>query len=201
MQDDGIALYRRFMSGDERALEELIALYQRGLLRFLYGYTRDFAVAEDLLTDTFFSLYCKRAYKERHGVAFKTYLYTVARNKALNHLKKQARRREVSLDTLAERNNGDLPDEETDKYLYGETIEPDRALERKERNTALHLALQKLKPEYREVLVLRYFEDMSPEAIARITKRSSKQVYNLLARGKIALKDKLLLEGGQYEDF
>lgn len=201
MQDDGIALYRRFLSGDERALEELIALYQRGLLRFLYGYTRDLAIAEDLLTDTFFSLYCKRAYKERNGVTFKTYLYTVARNKALNHLKKQARRREISLDGLAELNNGDMPDEETGNYLYGETLEPDRALERKERDLALRLALQKLKPEYREVLVLRYFEDMSPETIAKITKRNSKQVYNLLARGKTALKEELLSKGGQYEDF
>ena len=92
MQDDGIALYRRFLSGDEGGLEQLISLYQRGLLRFIYGYVHDVFLAEDILTDVFFTLYYKRPFKETDNATFKTYLYKIARNKALNAVKKRNRR-------------------------------------------------------------------------------------------------------------
>ena len=61
-------------------------------------------------------------------------------------------------------------------------------------------ALLRLKAEYREVIILRYFDDLSPERIAQITKRKTKQVYNLLARGKTALKEELKTEGVGYEN-
>lgn len=104
MEDNGILFYRRFLEGDERALEQLIALYQRGLLRFLYGYVHDVALAEDILTDVFMTLYYKRSFKEQSGASFKTYVYKIARNKALNALKKRNRRKELSLETLTEEN-------------------------------------------------------------------------------------------------
>ena len=106
MQDDGIALYRRFLSGDERALEELIALYQRGLLRFIFGYVHDEALAEDILQEVFITLYFKRNFKEQSDASFKTYLYKIARNKSLNEIKKRKRKREISLEFLHEKNGG-----------------------------------------------------------------------------------------------
>ena len=91
MQDNGIVFYRRFLSGDERGLEQLIALYQRGLLRFLYGYVHDIGLAEDILTDVFMTLYYKRSFKEQDDASLKTYIYKIARNKALNAIKKRNR--------------------------------------------------------------------------------------------------------------
>ncbi len=195
MQDNGILLYRRFQNGDERALEDLIALYQRGLLRFICGYVHDIAVAEDILTDVFLTLYYKRSFKEKHGATFKTYLYKIARNKSLNYIKQQARRKELSLESLTEKGEG-VFEEELD--LYSPT--PEGVLESNEQATIVRNALLSLKQEYREVLTLRYFEDLSPEMIATVTKKKTKQVYNLLARGKIAIKEALLAGGISYED-
>lgn len=87
MQDDGIELYRRFLDGDERGLEELIALYRHGLFRFIYGYVHDEALAEDLMQEVFIQLYFHRSFKERDDAGFKTYLYKIARNKSLNEIK------------------------------------------------------------------------------------------------------------------
>ena len=202
MQDNGIALYRRFLAGDKGALEELIALYQRGLLRFIMAYVRDLALAEDVLTDVFLTLYYKRSFKERDDASLKTYVYKIARNKALNVLKQQARRKEVSLETLMEKGDGALNQTSQDAaFLYDEGYSPQEVLEKGDRAKALREALQRLKPEYREALTLRYLEDMSPETIAKITKRKPKQVYNLLSRGKAALKEELSSGGVTYEDF
>lgn len=200
MQDNGIELYRRFLNGDERGLEELIALYQHGLLRFIYGYVQDVALAEDIFTDVFLALYYKRSFKETDGATLKTYLYKIARNKALNAIKKRKRQREVSLDALMELGAENPAKEGTPSLFYRVDNSPQNALEESERTKRVHEAMSQLKPDQREVLGLRFLEDMSPETIAKVTKRTKKQVYNLIARGKLALKEKLLEGGGTYED-
>lgn len=200
MEDNGILFYRRFLEGDERALEQLIALYQRGLLRFLYGYVHDVALAEDILTDVFMTLYYKRSFKEQSGASFKTYVYKIARNKALNALKKRNRRKELSLETLTEE-NGEGAFSETAKLLFFDCGTPEQILEKQERKKAIDRALLGIKKEYREVLQLRYFEGLTPEEISAVTQKNPKQVYNLLTRGKAALKEQLLSGGVYNEDF
>lgn len=201
MQDNGIVFYRRFLSGDERGLEQLIALYQRGLLRFLYGYVHDIGLAEDILTDVFMTLYYKRSFKEQDDASLKTYIYKIARNKALNAIKKRNRQKELSLEALTEKSGDAALDDTAKNFLFGDIFSPEHALEKQERAKALNQALGLIKKEYRETLKLRYFDDLSPEEIAVITKKSTKQVYNLLSRGKAALKEQLLAGGIPYEDF
>lgn len=200
MQDNGIIFYRRFLNGDEGGLEDLIALYQRGLLRFIYGYVHDVALAEDILTDVFLTLYYKRSFKDRDGTGLKTYLYKIARNKALNAIRKRNRRKEISLDALAEQGTNGEAETEAQAFLYGEALSPDKALERGERAKALYAALNKLHADYRQALILRYYDNAEPETIAKIMKKNTKQVYNLLARAKAALKEELQSEGIDYEN-
>lgn len=184
-EKSGIDSYRRFLAGDKGGLEELVALYQRALLLFINGYVGDIALAEDIESDTFFELYKrKKPFSDDGGASFKTYLFKIARNKALNAVKKRNRRRETSLDAVSAGAGG-----EADEELLCE-----------ERARALHNALKKLPSDYREVLHLRYFEELSPENVAAATGRRKKQVYNLLARGRAALKEILLSEGFEYEN-
>ena len=187
---DGVTLYREFVHGNERALCGLIELYGRGLLRFIYGYVRDEFLAEDILSETFIEIYARKNFRETGRASFKTYLYKIARNKSLNVLKKRKRKKEVSLENITR---------ETEAFFYGEDIA--EGLERKTRAKILHAALKRLKPAYAETLLLRYFDGLSPERIATVTGRSKKQVYNLLARGKAALKETLLSMGYTYENF
>jgi RNA polymerase sigma-70 factor (ECF subfamily) len=189
MQEDGITLYNRFLRGDKRALESLIELYRSGLMRFIYGYVKDSFLAEDILEDTFLEIYFRRSFKDTGKASFKTYLYTIARNKSLNAIKKRKRKREVSIDAL-----------DVDAAYFLSDSNTEERLESKHRKAALHAALFQLKEEYREVLLLRFFDGLSPQEIARITKRKQKQVYNYIARGKAALKELLTERGFLYEE-
>ena len=74
-------------------------------------------------------------------------------------------------------------------------------MEKQQLTLLLKRAIDKIKEEYKEVLILRYFDDLEIEEIAKITKKNTKQVYNLLSRGKLALKETLLKEGYHYEKF
>lgn len=199
MQDEGLQLYRRFLDGDTEALEQLIAFYKIGLLRFLYGYLHDFALAEDVLSDVFVTLYFKKPKLSEDSLSFKTYLFTVARNRALNLIKRKTRRKETSLEALSENAASTLLSDEEQAFLSQTPPSPERILEREEERDILHAAMQNLKTEYREALELRYFEDLPPEAIAKITKRNIKQVYNILARARATLKE-TLQSGGYYEN-
>lgn len=178
-EDRGIDCYRRFLAGDKEGLEELVAFYQRALLRFIDGYVHDAALAEDIEIDVFFELYKrKKRFDEGGGASFKTYLFKIARNKALNAVKKRSRRREAPLE-CAELYEG----EGADEGLFG-----------RERAEELRSALDTLPKDYREALYLMYFEELSPEEISAVTGRSRKQVYNLLARGRAAMKERLSAE-------
>ena len=61
----------------------------------------------------------------------------------------------------------------------------------KERNARLYRALGELNPEYRQVMYLIYFEEMTVEEISHIMGKNKKQIYNLSDRGRKALREKL----------
>lgn len=176
MQDEGARLYRRFINGDEQSFEDIFALYFRGLFYFVYGYVRDRGVAEDIAQETLSGLWAKPRFSERDGASLKAYLYEIAKNKSLNVLKRQKRRREISLETLDH-------EEPCLQELDGE--------EARERARRVRKAMNELGDEYRETLYMRYFQDMPPQDIAKRTGKSVKKVYNLLARGKARLRVKL----------
>ena len=138
-EDNGIGCYRRFLAGDKEGLEELVALYQRALIAFIDGYVRDKALAEDVEIDVFFELYKRKKPFDERGASFKTYLFTIARNKALNAVKQRSRRRECPLKAAEAR---------------GAKEDAESALLGKERAASVHSALEKLPEEYRETLYL-----------------------------------------------
>ena len=88
--DHGESSYRRFLDGDPDALCDLIAVYRAGLTYYLIGIVRDPSVAEELVEETFFRL-CYKKPSYRRVAGFKTWLYTVGRNLALDHLRRQKR--------------------------------------------------------------------------------------------------------------
>ena len=123
---------------------------------------------------------------------------------AVFELGERARDAVLVADLIAEEVDGDLlvrldlrPLEEA-SAADGEARPETRLLE-EERNRQLYAALDRIAPEYREVLLLQYMEDMAPADIARVTGRRVKQVYNLIDRGKLALRSELERMGFTYE--
>ena len=92
--DKGAEAYRRFLAGEDNALEQVIDLYKDSLIFFLMQYVKGMDIAEELTEDTFVALAVKRPLF-RENAKFRTWLFTIARNKALNYLHSAAFRRNV----------------------------------------------------------------------------------------------------------
>ena len=181
-EDRGRIAYERFLSGDEGGLDVIVDEYGDRLLRYINSYVHDEMTAEDLLSETFLKLIVRRP-RLRGDTLFKTYLFAVGRNEALQWLRKK--RREVSLEEW-------LPDRQAaDAY---------DSVSQKEKRLALYRALELISPLYREVLYLTYFEQLSCREVAEVLRKSSRQVTNLLYRGKQALRAVMEREGVEYED-
>jgi RNA polymerase sigma-70 factor (ECF subfamily) len=118
--------------------------------------------------------------------SFKTWLFTIGRNRALNALRFHSK--------VITTDKADV------LHLQKEELNIEKAYIKKEEQILLHQCIQRLLPQYREVLYLSYFEMLTVKEIATVTKRNNKQITNLLFRAKEALKDQLLKEGFDYEE-
>lgn len=183
--DNGESSYRRFLSGDDEGLIEIIRDYKDGLIFFLNGFTRDINTAEELCEDAFVKLAVNRPSFEGRS-SFKTFLYKIARNIALDWMKKQKRHIHIPIDEAGEIDSGERSLEET--YL------------REEQRIAVHRALDKLKPDYRQVLWLTYFEELSNKETAAVMRKTVHGIETLVYRARIALKKQLEKEGFVYEN-
>ena len=170
-------LYRQYLNGDDEGLNALMKKYGDPLTLYIDGYLHDVHEAEELMLDVFAYLFTKKP-KIRDG-GFKAYLYKAARHMALRH--KSKRKPLFSLDTLTGEPDGRLLAEEV--------------IRTEERNRVLHCCMSEINPDYREVLYLTYFEDMSYAQAAEVTGKTVKQITNMVYRGKKSLRRLLEREG------
>ncbi len=183
--DNGASSYRRYLNGDENGFVEIVEQYGANLIFFINGFVRDIDVAEDLMEETFCDLiFFKNRYKGKSS--FKTYLFTIARNKAVTYLKKRSR--------IAQ-----LPIEDYDADLVG-ACNLENAVIQDEEKKRLYSAMKKINPDYRAVLHLLYFENMSYDEAAFVLRKSKKQINNLAYRAKQSLKAEMKKGGFIYEN-
>lgn len=173
--DNGASSYRRFLDGDREAFGEVVELYRENLIFFILRYVNSFDTAEDLAEDVFVELLVHPERFEGKS-SLKTYLFSIARNKAVDWLRKHTR---FVLSSIED--EGEIAD-----FM---TLE--EAVARSERKRRLSEALGDIKEEYRIAIHLVYLEEMSYDDAGRIMKKSRKQVENLLYRGKKALRERL----------
>jgi RNA polymerase sigma-70 factor (ECF subfamily) len=166
-------------------LDGLIVRYQHRLLRYLLFLTGHREMAEDLFQEVWMRVLTRGA--QFNGKArFETWLFTIARNLVIDH---RRRRTMSSLDELFESGNED------DKPMSFEVADHqptpfDRfsSIEDCEHVSAALLQLDTL---YREVLVLRFHEEMTLEEIAKVTRAPLSTVKSRLYRGLAAIKPNL----------
>ena len=183
--DNGANSYRRFLEGDDEGIAEIVREYKDGLILYLNGYVNNLYTAEELTEETFFRLITRKP-KFSGKSTFKTWLYTIGRNLTVDWLRHESKKTPTA-----------TPDMEN--YLKEE-----RSLEasyiREERKIAVHKALAKLAPDYRNVLWLVFFDGFSNDEAGTILKKSRRQMKNLLYRAKQSLKSELEKEGFTYEE-
>lgn len=181
---NGNVNYCRFLNGDDEGLTLIIKDYKDGLILYLNSFVKNIYIAEELMEEVFFKIAVKKP-KFSGRSTFKTWLYTIGRNVALDYLRRNSKNIAVS----AENFENYIKDEENleSQYIKGE------------RKILLHKALQDLKSDYRQVLWLVYFEGFSLDETAGVMNKSKKQVENLVFRARQSLKSKLDKEGFEYE--
>ena len=179
---ENAAIARGLKRQDPEMLDHLIELYQHRLLRYLLFLTGKREVAEDLFQETWMRVLLRGS--SYNGKArFDTWLFTIARNLVIDLSRKRTM---ASLDEMSDPQDESRPFEvatESPSPLDHFRISEDRA--------EVAEVLLKLEPNYREVLVLRFHEELSLEEIAGVTRAPLSTVKSRLYRGLAALKPEI----------
>jgi len=176
--DREIALLKQ---GNPDAITDLIGRYQHRLYRFLVRMVQDPATAEDLFQMTWIRLMEKiGSYDTRRN--FEAWLFAIARNLAIDHLR---RRRPVSLDETDD--SGQAP---LDRLIAGAPDALEQLLDF-ERGTMLAAAIGELPAIHREVLTLRFEEEMKLERIAEVAGVPISTVKSRLHRALESLRARI----------
>lgn len=159
-------LLRRCARGDSAAYRELVESVEKPLINFLLRYVGERQVAEDLFQETFVRV-VRSIGEFRPDASLTTWIYTIARNLALDHLKARRRHRETPLDAAASEEGGRVI-YFRDVLRAGEGLEPGTRAESTEDERRVSEALGRLGPAKREALILRVYAGLSYAEVARV---------------------------------
>ncbi len=153
-----------FIAGSESAFGELVSRYERELYIFLQRFVNNGAAAEDLFQEAFIQVY-RNADKFDAQRRFRSWLFTIASNKARDYLRSSHRRSTQSLDASLDPDNN--------KTAFADMLEADGysaqdLLIGGEDAAAVREMIAKLPDIYREVLLLSYFNHFSYKQIAEV---------------------------------
>ncbi|NLT10580.1 MAG: RNA polymerase sigma factor [Ruminococcus sp.] len=180
--DNGASSYSRYLAGDDSALGDIVREYKDGLILYLNSLINNIHDAEELMEETFYKL----AYKKPRfsgKSSFKTWLYSIGRNLALDHLRRTKKKKHASLEECYElRSVTDIEE----NYI------------KEEEKLMVHKALKNLRIQYSQAICLTYIEGFSNSEAATIMHKTSRQMTNLLYQAKKALREELEKEGISY---
>jgi RNA polymerase sigma-70 factor, ECF subfamily len=173
---------------DAELLDRRIVQYQHRLLRYLLFLTGNRDLAEDLFQETWMRVLMRGA--QYNGSArFDTWLFTIARNLMIDLRRKRTM---ASLEEMCEVHGEERPFE-----VPSDQPSPFDFYQNRENAQRITQALLKLDPLHREVLVLRFHEELSLEEISKVTSAPLSTVKSRLYRGLAALKPRILEVNGQ----
>ena len=165
------ALIEAFQTGDEFAFVSLYNRYKDPVYAFCVKMLLNKELAQDVMQDTFLRVYENRDRLLKTD-SFKAWLFTIARNQCLNQLR---------------RNNWQLPlDPEMalPPHLQGAKNTPALDLEKSEKIALVNRFLGELKADYREVIILREYQNMTYEEIAAVTRSTLSAVKSRLFKAR-----------------
>jgi RNA polymerase sigma-70 factor, ECF subfamily len=182
---ENLAVAEGLKRKDPALLDQLIVRFQHRLLRYLLFLTGNREEAEDLFQEVWMRV-LTRGGQFNGRSRFETWLFTIARNLVIDQRRKRTM---SSLDELFEAGGEDdrplafeVPDHEPGPFDLVSNVED------REQISAALLQLDTL---YREVLVLRFHEDLSLEEIAKVTRAPLSTVKSRLYRGMASIKPRL----------
>lgn len=170
---------------DPDLMEQLIELYQHRLFRYLLFLTGNRDLSQDLFQETWLRV-LERGSQYNGRARFDTWMFTIARNLMIDHTR---RRVMVSLDETSDPDG--RQEVERPMEIAADAPSPFDHFQSQEQAARVGQALLGLHPLYREVLVLRFHEEMSLEEISQVSSAPLSTVKSRLYRGMAALKPAL----------
>lgn len=161
------------LEGDTESFRLLIQRYQKPVIRMIANLINDRHICEDIAQEVFLAAYKKLPSFDPARSSFSTWLFTIARNKSINAMKKRK--------ILSVSNPPENPD----------FSEPADSLIRNELFVKLDQALMSLSPKYKRALILAEFENLSYEQIAQIEGIRIGTVKSRINRAKNRLRSAL----------
>ena len=185
VRQENLAVAEGLKRQDAGLLDQLIVRFQHRLLRYLLFLTGNREQAEDLFQEVWMRVLTRGG--QFNGKArFETWLFTIARNLVIDQRRKRTM---SSLDEMFEAGGDD------DRPMTFEVVDHDPGpfdrLSNVEDREQISAALLQLDTLYREVLVLRFHEDLSLEEIAKVTRAPLSTVKSRLYRGMASIKPRL----------
>lgn len=164
--------------GDEEAFAKLVEAYQRPIYNLAYRMLGSPGEAEDAAQETFL-----RAYTRLHTYdpsrKFSSWILSIGSHYCIDRLRRR-RGKTVSMEEIM-----------SERWLPDDDPRPEQRTLEHEREALIQTMLQQVAPQYREVLILRYWHDYSYEDIAEITQTSVSAVKSRLHRARNAVADAL----------
>ncbi len=165
-------LYEGFLKGNTNNFDKLVLRYKNNLIYFISRYIKDVHIAEDLSQDVFvYVLLHKEQYNFNYS--FKTYLYMIAKSRAINYLKKESK-----IVNFEQIENVCIRDKELEDIIFS-----------KEDVHSLKEALHKLKPDYQVVIYLLDIEEYSYKDVSQIMQKTVFQIKTLAFNARKKLKE------------
>ena len=172
--------------GVEGGFEELVKRYQRPISAYVYRMVGDYEAALDLTQEIFIKIYGSLS-RYRPEFKFSTWIYKIAHNAAIDHLRRTAGR-ERSLVNGTENDQYDLP-------IESQSLSPEQQSEREERRVEIEAVVRSLPTAYRELIVLRHSQDLTYEEIVEVTGLPLGTVKNRLFRAREMMRQQFLTRG------
>jgi RNA polymerase sigma-70 factor (ECF subfamily) len=180
-RDADLSLVERYLGGDLTAFDEIMIRYERQIYRLCYRFTSNAADAHDLAQDVFIKAFENLA-NFRKESSLKTWLYRIATNHCINHLKANVRQFVEVTESM----------QQTHTTAQG-------GLEDREQRDYFRRLVTKLPPKQRAILELRIHEQLSYEEIAQMSNRSvstiKASVFFALEKLRKLVKDPLKVRG------
>lgn len=149
-------------SGDQKAYAELLQRYRESVFFMMMKMCNNKDDAEDLTIEAFGRAF-KKLDQYSPDYAFSTWLFKIASNNAIDFLRKKKQKFAISLDNKSEEYEG----QDHSQNIKSNTPDPEETFIRKQKNSNIRLLVNNLKPKYREMIELFYFQEMSHEEISQ----------------------------------
>lgn len=177
--DDDVV--RSIREGNTRNFEILVDRYKNKIINFIHKMIFDYDEAQSLAQDVFLKVYeSMKKYKSQDN--FQAFIFTIAKNKTLNYIKKQKRVLLFSSFLSRDAENRHFQAEETQHAI----------MEKNQQEEMLTAALKNLNENQRIALIMKVYLDFSYKKIEEITGWSIPKIETLISRGKSNLKQQIL---------